>query len=113
MRGGFEVGADLPSACIFAVGCGLWWLGYKFSGSANGRGMTIGFVGVALWMLYLLGGLVLNFHETATHLFFWLCSAALLTLIVMVALSDKPAGDPNSSQLLISRVTGHLPSGSI
>ena len=97
MRAGFEVEADLPAACLFAIACGLWWVAYKFSRSANGRGMIIGFAGVALWMLYLLSGLVFNFHETTSHLFFWLSFAMLLTLVAMVAISDKSSGDPRVS----------------
>jgi hypothetical protein len=93
MRGGFEFGADLLSTGIFAVACGLWWIAYKFSRSANGRGVIVGLIGLALWMLYLLGHLFLDFHETSTHAFFWLCFAMLLTLITMIAHSDKSSGD--------------------
>jgi hypothetical protein len=96
MRGGFEFGADLLSAGVFAVACGLWWIAYKFSRSATGRGLIVGFICLALWMLYLLGHFIIDFHETSTHLFFYLCSVMLLILITMIARSDKSPADPST-----------------
>ena len=97
MRGGFNGIADVPATCMFAVACGLWWMAYKISRSANGRGITLGFVALGLWMLNSIGALVLDFHHYVADFFFWASTAIFLLLITAVALSDKPSGRPRTS----------------
>jgi hypothetical protein len=97
MRGGFNGIADVPATCKFAVACGLWWMAYKISRSANGRGITLGFVALGLWMLNSIGALVLDFHHYVADFFFWASTAIFLLLITAVALSDKPSGRPRTS----------------
>jgi hypothetical protein len=41
---GLEMEGGLPAACIFALVCLVWWISYRISRSANGRGMTLGLV---------------------------------------------------------------------
>jgi hypothetical protein len=96
MKGGFDGGQDVSASCGFAVACGLWWLAFKMSRSANGRGTTLGFVVLGLWMLNLIGALVFV-HHYAGGLFFWISTVLFLLLIAAVALFDKPSGRPRSS----------------
>ena len=59
---GFEKEAKALGAATFAMACVLWWISYKISCSANGRGITLGVVALSVWMLNLVGGVLLNFH---------------------------------------------------
>jgi hypothetical protein len=97
IRGGFQFDADVLATCIFAIACGLWWIAYKMSRSANGRGMTLGFVALALWMFHSIGALIVDFHRYVAGLFFWSSTAVFLLLITAVALSDKSSDRPGTS----------------
>jgi hypothetical protein len=97
LRGGLEIGAKVRDACIFAIACVLWWISYRVCRSASGRGMTIGFLTLGLWMLNLLGALFFDFHHYFADLFFWTSTAIFLLLIMLVALSDPPSIRPKAS----------------
>jgi hypothetical protein len=85
MHAGFEIEAEVPATCIFALACGVWWLGYKLSRSANGKGMTVGVVALGLWTLNLTVVLFVDFHHTVTNVFFWASTATFLILIAAIA----------------------------
>ena len=70
LRIGLDLGADLPAAGIFGVACVLWWISYKISDSAEGRGMMLGFVALGFWMLNLIAALVFAFHHNVADLVF-------------------------------------------
>jgi O-antigen ligase len=82
---------------MFAVACGLWWIAFQMSRSANSRGITPGFVALGLWMLLLIGALALGFHHYIVDFFFWASTTIFLLLITAVALTDKPAERPRTS----------------
>jgi hypothetical protein len=94
---GLEMESGLPAACVFAVVCLVWWISFRISRSANGRGMTLGFVALGLWILNLAGALVVDFHHYIGDHFFWASSAALLVLIAAIALRDTPSDVPKTS----------------
>jgi hypothetical protein len=70
-----------------SYGCAAVWVaGILASGglasrvlaSANGRGMTLGFVALGLWILNLIGALVFAFRHSIGDRFFWASAAILL-----------------------------------
>jgi len=69
--GVFELEAKIPATTTFLIACMLWWISYKLSRSANGRGLMLGVVALSVWMLNLVGGLLLNFHYWIADSFFW------------------------------------------
>jgi hypothetical protein len=97
LRGGLKLGAELRAACIFAGACALWWTSYTLCRSVNGRGITLGFLTLGLWMLHLVGALFFDFHRYVADLFFWTSTAIFLLLIMLVALSDPPSIRPKAS----------------
>jgi len=84
----FEKEAKVPGATTFAIGCLLWWLSYKISCSANGRGITLGVVALTGWALNLIGTLLVNFHDCVADPFFWVSTAIFLLLITALAVSE-------------------------
>jgi len=72
-------------ACLFALVCVLWWISFRISRSANGRGMTLGFVALGLWILNLVGALVFDFRHYIGDHFFWAYAAVLSVLIAAIA----------------------------
>jgi hypothetical protein len=97
LSGGLKSGAELRAGCIFAISCALWWVAYSLCRSADGRGMTIGFLTLGLWLLHLLGALFFDFHHYFSDLFFWISTAIFLLLIMLVALSEPPSVRPGAS----------------
>jgi hypothetical protein len=93
---GFEHDADVQGACVFAIACGLWWISYKISLSANSRGTTLGAIALGIWMLNLTGMLVVDFHHSVTRFLFWACTGVFLILITAVAFRDKPSVWPET-----------------
>jgi hypothetical protein len=94
---GLEMEGGLSAACIFALVCLVWWMSYQISRSANGRGMTLGFVALGLWILNLVGALVFDFRHYISDRFFWVSAAVLLVLIAAIALCDTPSDVPKTS----------------
>jgi hypothetical protein len=86
--GGLEMDGGMFFAALFAVVCILWWISFRISRSANGRGLTLGFVALGLWILNLVGALVLDFRHYIGDHFFWAYAAVLLVLIVAIAIRD-------------------------
>jgi|GEM_PF-2231692 len=98
LTGGFESGADLPAACVFAIACGLWWTAYKLCQKSGGRGLTLGLIALGMWMLNLSGALLLDFRHYVDSLLFWVATAIVLFLIAGIALSKPPSeGSPSPS----------------
>ena len=97
LNGGLKLSAGVRAACIFAIACVLWWISYRICCSVNGRGLTLGFLTLGLWMLNLVGRLFFNFHRYVADLFFWTSTAIFLVLIMLVALSDPPSIRPKAS----------------
>jgi hypothetical protein len=85
---GLEREGGLPAAGIFALVCLVWWISFRISRSADGRGMTLGFVALGLWILNLIGALVFAFRHSIGDRFFWASVAILLVLIAGIAISD-------------------------
>jgi hypothetical protein len=92
--GGLEMEGGMPAAGLFAVVCILWWISYRISRSADGRGMTLGIVALGLWILNVAGALAFDFHHLIVDHFFWASTAILLALIAAIALSDAPSHVP-------------------
>ncbi len=88
----FELEAKVPATTTFLVACALWWISYKMSRSANGRGITLGVVALSVWMLSLVGGLLLNFHYWIADPFFWISTAIFLLLITALVVSEVALG---------------------
>ena len=84
---GLGMEGGLPAAGIFALVCLVWWISFRIS-RANGRGMTLGFVALGLWILNLIGALVFAFRHSIGDRFFWASAAVLLVLIAGIAISD-------------------------
>ena len=97
LSGGLKLRAEMRAAYIFAIACVLWWTSYRICLSVNGRGITLGFLALGLWMLHLVGALFFDFHRYVADLFFWTCTASFLLLIMLVALSDPPSVRPRAS----------------
>jgi hypothetical protein len=97
LNGGLKLGAEVRAAYIFAIACVLWWISYRVCRSANGSGMTLGFLTLGLWMLHLVGALFFDFHRYVADLFFWTSTAIFLVLILLVALSDPASVRPKAS----------------
>jgi hypothetical protein len=94
---GFEVGARVPAATVFAIACVLWWISYKISRSTSGRGLTLGVVALSAWMLGLLGTFLLNFHKCIADPFFWISTAVFLLLITALAVSEAAPNSPKAA----------------
>ena len=99
-------------AGLFAAVCILWWISFRISRSANGRGMTLGFVALGLWILNLIGALVFDFrHYIGDHFFLGLrCGPFGFN-----SWQPSPSVTHNPtlrkrSQVLVSRVTRHVDS---
>jgi hypothetical protein len=92
--GGLEMEGGIPAAGFFAVVCMLWWISFRISRSANGRGLTLGIVALGLWILNVAGALAFDFHRLIVDHFFWASAAILLVLIAAIALSDTPSDVP-------------------
>ena len=86
--GGLEMEGGMFFAGLFAAVCILWWISFRISRSANGRGMTLGFVALGLWILNLIGALVFDFRHYIGDHFFWAYAAVLLVLIAAIAIRD-------------------------
>jgi hypothetical protein len=97
LSGGLKLGAEMRAAYIFAIACVLWWISYRICLSVKGRGITLGFLTLGLWMLHLVGAFFFDFHRYVADLFFWTSTAIFLLLILLVALSDPPSVRPRAS----------------
>lgn len=98
LMGVLEVEAGLPGLSAFAIACALWWGSYRISLSAGGRGVTLGFIALGMWMLALVGALLINFHDYVRNGFFWASTLLLSLLVAAVALSDAPSGGADAAQ---------------
>ena len=85
---GFEKEAKVLGTATFATACLLWWISYKISCSANGRGITLGVAALSVWMLNLVVGLVFNFHYWIVDSFFWVSTAIFLLLVIALVVSE-------------------------
>jgi hypothetical protein len=94
---GFEKEAKALGAATFAMACVLWWISYKISCSANGRGITLGVVALSVWMLNLVGGVLLNFHYWIADPFFWVSIAIFLLLITALVMSEAAPNHPKAA----------------
>jgi hypothetical protein len=94
---GFELGARAPAVMVFVIACLLWWISYRISRSAEGRGMKLGFVALSVWMLGLLGELFLNFHDCIADPFFWVATTIFLLLVTAFAVSEAAPSSPKAS----------------
>jgi hypothetical protein len=94
---GFEKEAKVPGAAIFAMACVLWWVSYKISRSANGRGITLGVAGLSVWMLNLVVGLAFNFHYWIADSFFWVSTAIFLLLVTALVVSEAAPNHPKAT----------------
>ena len=92
--GEFEVEEGPFALCVFAIACVLWWISYRISLSANGRGATLGFIALGMWTLNLVGALLVAFHQYVADPMFWTFVAMVALLVVGIALSDKPSPSP-------------------
>jgi len=97
--GGLETEGGMLAAGFFAFACVLWWVSYRISRSANGRGLTLGIVALGLWILGVVGALAVAFHHYIVDRFFWASAAILVILIAAIAIressSDVPKIPPN------------------
>jgi hypothetical protein len=94
---GFEKEAKVPGAVIFSTACVLWWIAYKISRSANGRGITLGVVALSVWMLNLVFGLFLNFHYWIADSFFWVSTTMFLVLTTALVVSEATPSRPRAA----------------
>ena len=97
LSGGLKLRAEMRAAYIFAIACVLWWISYRICLSVNGRGITLGFLTLGLWMLHLVGAFFFDSHRYVADLFFWTSTAIFLLLILLVALSDPPSAGSRAS----------------
>jgi hypothetical protein len=93
---GFESEPGVPAACVFAATCFTWWISYRISHSANGKGMILGLVCLGLWILNLAAALVVDFHRNIVGFFFWASTASLLVLIAAFAFSEARSHGPKT-----------------
>ncbi len=104
LLGEFEMDEGVFAVCVFAIACALWWISYRITLSANGRGATLGFIALGVWMLNLVGALLVAFHQYVGNPIFWTFVAMVALLVVGIALSDKPSASrkvmssPDSAQ---------------
>lgn len=82
-------GGTIPAVCGFAIACVVWWGGYRLGGAKSRVGTAIGFLGIGIWTLNLLGAIVFMFRHYVADLFFW-CSTIALFLLVMALALSKP-----------------------
>jgi hypothetical protein len=94
--GGLEMEAGIPAGCLFAVVCILWWIAYRMSRSVNGRGFTLGFVALGLWILQIAVALVSDFRHYAIDHFLWASAAMLSALVAAIAIFDAPSTTPEN-----------------
>jgi len=93
----FELEAKIPATTTFLIACMRWWISYKLSRSANGRGLMLGVVALSVWMLNLVGGLLLNFHYWIADSFFWVSTAMFLLLITALVVSEVAPNHPRAA----------------
>jgi hypothetical protein len=86
--GGLDAEGGILAAGFFAVACVLWWVSYRISRSANGKGMTLGIVALGLSILGVAGALAAAFHHYIGDHFFWASAAILAVLIAAIAIRE-------------------------
>lgn len=94
--GGFETGAYFAFAATFVVAVLFWWASYGLSRSASGRGMTVGLIALALWMLALTFSLLADFRGSIASPFFWTVAVILLVVVVVLSISEARTSAANT-----------------
>lgn len=93
---GFESEEGVPAACVFAAACFTWWISYRISHSAKGRGITLGLVCLGLWILNIATALVVDFHHFIVGFFSWSSTTILSILITAFVISEAPSDRPRT-----------------
>ena len=83
---------EVPAAGVFILACVTWWIGYRMGGTKSRLGNAIGWIGLGLWMLNVLGiALALISAHRIADFFLEVAALALVALIVAVALTPARA----------------------